>query len=104
MHLTSETVGIRAVVVGVAVEVRVTVDDIVVSTVGTIVATYARVRVREIMTEAKLQSRIVVVAEGTALYLVMRALKLYTIVTSLSDVQTVDMPVIALELYAAVGR
>jgi uncharacterized protein YcfJ len=62
MHLTCKTVGIAAVVgIVVTVMVGVTVDDVVIGTVGAVVLAYAGEGVDELMAEAQLQPRVEIV-------------------------------------------
>jgi hypothetical protein len=103
VHLAGEAVGIAATSGLVEVEVGVAVDDVVVGTIRTVVLADAGVGVFKLVAEAQLNARVVVLAEGAALNLVVRTFQLDAVIASLGNVQTVDVPVVALQLYAALG-
>jgi hypothetical protein len=62
VHLTCETIGIRAIVsIAVAVVVRVAVDDVVITAIRTVVLADARVRVFKLMPEAELYASVEII-------------------------------------------
>ena len=74
---------------------RVTIDDIVIGTIGTVVLTDAGERIGELMSETELDAGIEVIGELAALNAVVGAFQFDGIVSSVHDMQSEENPVIA---------
>jgi len=104
MHLAGKTICVRAVVsVIIAVMMGVTIDDIVVGTMGTIIAAEAGERIGELMPEAELDTGVEVIGELATLDAVVGAFEFDGIIRSVHDMQAEENPVIAGDQHTAVA-
>jgi len=104
MHLAGKTIRVRAVVsVIIAVMMGVTIDDIVVGTMRTIIAADARESVGELMPEAELDTGVEVIGELATLDAVVGAFQLDGIIRCVHEMQTEEDPVVAGDQHSAVA-
>ena len=83
---------------------RVAIDDIIVGTMGAVVAAEARESVGELMPEAELDTCIEVIGELATLDPVVRAFQFDSIIRSVHHMQAEENPVVAGNQHSAVSH
>ena len=104
MHLACKSVCIRPVVgITVAVVMAVAVHNIVVRAIRTVILAHTGERIRELMPETELKTRVEVITELATLNTVVGAFEFDSVVGSVHDMQAEHDPMVAGQVYASVA-